>query len=90
MNENSRNKRLGYIDLQSAFQQMQEQSGVDNLTAHTLRRTMATKSLENGLPEYLLSRMLGHSDLKMLQRYVRLTKAPVIKASEQFSVVDNL
>lgn len=89
VNENSNNKRLGYIGLMSAFRQMQEQSGVEILTAHTLRRTMATKSLESGIDSYLLAIMLGHKDLQMLRRYVRLNKTPVIKAAEH-SVVDNL
>lgn len=90
VNENSNNKRLGYIGLMSAFRQMQQQSGVGTLTAHTLRRTMATKSLDNGIDAYVLARMLGHSDLQMLRRYVRLNKKPVIHASDMFSVVDNL
>lgn len=88
--EFSNSKRLSNSGLMSAFRMMQNESGVDNLTAHTLRRTMATKALENGMEPYLLARILGHADLQMLNRYVRLRKAPVIAASEQFSVVDNL
>lgn len=82
--------RLSFMGLMSVFRTMQKQSGVAGLTAHTLRRTMATKALDNGIDAYLLSRMLGHADLQMLRKYVRLNKKPVIQAGELYSVVDNL
>jgi integrase/recombinase XerD len=88
--EQSNNKRLAYHGLMSAFRQMQEQSGVERLTAHTLRRTMATKSLESGLDAYIVARLLGHADLQMLRRYVQLRKEPFIKIGETCSVVDSL
>ena len=90
VSEGGGNNRLRYSGIMSVFRLMQHESRVDNLTAHTLRRTMATKSLDSGMDAYLLARMLGHGDLQMLQRYIRLNKKPVIAASEQHSVVDNL
>lgn len=86
----SDDKRLSFMGLMSVFRKMQHESGVLNLTAHTLRRIMATKSLENGMDAWVLARLLGHADLQMLRKYVRLNKQPVVRASELYSVVDSL
>ena len=69
---------------------MQKQTGVKELTAHTLRRTMATKSLAGGMDSHILSRMLGHADLQMMRRYAAVNAALVQKTAEEHSVVDNL
>ncbi len=61
--------RLSIIGLMSAFRKMQTETSIDHLTAHTLRRTMATQSLTNGMDAYILSRMLGHADMQMMRRY---------------------
>lgn len=90
VSEGGGNNRLAYQGLMSAFRIMQQESGVEKLTAHTLRRTMATKSLENGLDAYIVARLLGHADMQMLNRYVRLRRDPVIKIGRTQSVVDSL
>ncbi|MEZ4682207.1 MAG: tyrosine-type recombinase/integrase [Caldilineaceae bacterium] len=82
--------RLSMPGLMGAFRKMQGQTGIDHLTAHALRRTMATRAMENGANEYILARMLGHSDLQMLKRYVAVSRRMVEEAGAQFSVVDNL
>ena len=51
---------------------------------------MATKALENGMDAYVLARMLGHADMQMLRRYIRLNKKPVQEAAEKFSLIDSL
>lgn len=82
--------RLSMIGLMSAFRLMQIDSGIETLTAHTLRRTMATMSLENGMNIHVLSKILGHSDLQMLKRYAVVSGKLIREQSEQFGVVDNL
>lgn len=86
----TKDRRLKMVGLMHAFKKMQRETSIDHLTAHTLRRTMATKALENGMDGYLLSRMLGHADLQMLRKYARITKKSVQQAGEMYSVVDNL
>jgi site-specific recombinase XerD len=82
--------RLKMVGLMHAFRKMQQQTGIDHLTAHTLRRTMATKSLENGMDAYILSQMLGHADMQMMRRYAAMNRETIQAASEKCSVVDNL
>ena len=83
-------KRLAMVGILHAFRRMQKQTGVKELTAHTLRRTMATKSLAGGMDSHILSRMLGHADLQMMRRYAAVNAALVQKTAEEHSVVDNL
>ena len=82
--------RLSIIGLMSAFRKMQAETSIDHLTAHTLRRTMATQSLTNGMDAYILSRMLGHADMQMMRRYAAMNRETIQQAAEKYSVVDNL
>ncbi len=82
--------RLKLISLMSAFRKMRRETSIDHLTAHCLRRTMATKSLAGGMDTYILSQMLGHADLQMMRRYAAMNQETVQRASAEFSVIDNL
>jgi len=83
-------KRLAMVGLLHVFRRMQKQTGIDHLTAHTLRRTMATKSLAGGMDSHILSRMLGHADMQMMRRYAAINRETIQAASAKHSVVDNL
>jgi site-specific recombinase XerD len=43
--------------------------GIDNLWLHDLRRTFATRLAQAGVDLYKISKLLGHRDIKMTQRY---------------------
>lgn len=82
--------RLTLIGLMSLFRTLQGLTGVDHLTCHTLRRTMATRSLENGMDAYVLARMLGHADTQTLRKYAAVNQETIQRQAGQFGVVDNL
>jgi len=58
---------------------------------HTFRHTAAIHCLRNGMGEFTLQLMLGHSTLKMTSKYVSsLNQEDMIKAHKIASPVDNL
>jgi integrase len=50
-----------------------EQAGVPRVTFHTLRHSAATVLLDRGVPEAVIMDVLGHTDARMLSRYVHVT-----------------
>jgi site-specific recombinase XerD len=59
-------------------------------SAHVLRRTFAVTWLRNGANIFSLQSMLGHSDLRMTQRYLSLANADIAEQARQFSPADKL
>jgi len=61
-------KRMG--DVQNGFSKACARAGVEDFHFHDLRRTFATRLMQNGFDIYKISQLLGHADVKMTQRYI--------------------
>ena len=57
------------------------------MTSHVARHTFATWALHNGVPIEIVSKMLGHSDIKMTQRYAKVLAKDVY---QQFTKLSSL
>lgn len=57
---------------------------------HTMRHTSAVEFLRAGGNTFTLQTILGHTDLKMTQRYVSLAQADVENQQRQYSPVERL
>jgi integrase/recombinase XerC/integrase/recombinase XerD len=63
-----KNNTLGLL-----MRRLKQKTGIKRLRAHLLRHTFATNYLLHGLGDvYELSRLLGHSDIKMTEKYLQL------------------
>lgn len=59
-------------DYNRALKKVQEKAGIStSLHAHLARHTFATFMLANGVKVENLQRMMGHTDIKMTQRYAK-------------------
>jgi integrase len=56
-------------NLMRAFYLARDRAKIDNFTFHDLRHTFATRLAQAGIDLYMISKLLGHKDIKMTQRY---------------------
>ncbi len=50
-------------------QRWNEKAGITDFSCHDLRHTFATRLAQAGYDLYKISKLLGHQDIKMTQRY---------------------
>ena len=67
--------------LQREFKEACKQSGVQGLRFHDLRHTAATRLVEANIPLPAVAELLGHSSIRMTERYSHPQES-VIKAAE--------
>lgn len=54
------------------FKHVCERAGIESLRIHDLRHTFASFLVQNGVPIYQVSTLLGHSDTRITQRYAHI------------------
>lgn len=71
------------------FRRLRVRAGLDvdaageRVVAYTLRHTSATDAVGAGLKAFTLAELMGHSDIRMTQRYVHLRPDHLIAAANQ-------
>ena len=61
------------------------------VSPHTCRHTFAHLQLKNGLDLYSLSRLMGHENVAITQRYLEgIRDDQVLKAAQKTGVLQNL
>jgi DNA polymerase-1 len=67
--------------LGGSFDDLLERAGIQNFRFHDLRHTFASWYMMNGGDLYELAKILGHSNIKMTERYAKLGRAHMAKTS---------
>jgi len=57
-------------DIDNAFSKACKKAEIADLHFHDIRRTFATRLMQKKVDIYTISRLLGHADVKMTQRYI--------------------
>lgn len=65
-------------------------AGVRPSNPHRFRHTFAVNAIRAGVSEFHLQAMLGHVDLEMVSRYVKLADDDIRRASQEHSPLDHL
>lgn len=65
-------------------------AGIKEPGMHMFRRAFCLNSLRNGMDIITLQRLMGHSSLAIINRYLKLVTSDLKESHSKYSVVDNL
>ena len=65
------------------WETVRRQAGIDDVRIHDLRHNLASHAVMNGVPVPVVSRLLGHSNVRMTLRYAHLTGKDIEAAAER-------
>jgi site-specific recombinase XerD len=71
------------------LQNLGERAGVDDVHPHRFRHTFAIEYLRNAGDPWTLQRLLGHSTMAMVSRYLNLAQQDLKDAHARSSAVAN-
>jgi site-specific recombinase XerD len=82
-------ERMTYTALRGLLRRRAELAGLEELpTPHDFRRAFALIMLRNGVDVFALQKLMGHSDLQVLRRYLAQTNEDIQIAHMRGSPVD--
>ena len=82
-------ERLTYWGLNQIVRRRAVKAGIDKPGLHDFRRAFALNCLRAGMDVYSLQKLMGHSDLQVLRRYLAQTDEDLKAAFVSASPVDN-
>ena len=62
---------------------VRREAGIEDVRLHDLRHTVASHAVMNGVPVPVVSRLLGHSNVRMTLRYAHLADRDIEAAAER-------
>jgi len=82
--------RLTYWGLNQMLKRRSVEAGIDKPGLHDFRRAFALNCLRGGMDVYSLQKLMGHTDLQVLRRYLAQTDNDVREAHAKAGPVDDL
>ena len=65
------------------WDRVRKEAGIEDVRLHDLRHTVASHAVMNGVPVPVVSRLLGHSNVRMTLRYAHLADRDIEAAAER-------
>jgi site-specific recombinase XerD len=81
-------RRLGAESVRKAVQKVAREAGLDNVTPHQLRHTLATQAINRGMSLEAIAALLGHKSMRMTMVYAKISNRTV--ADEYFKVSEQV
>jgi site-specific recombinase XerD len=72
---NNNGDKRGYAT--QSIRKAMKRVGLHDVRIHTLRHTLATRLIQNGMTVYEVKAILGHSDIRTTMRYAHLEQRQV-------------
>ena len=82
--------RLSANGLREVLRRLASRAGIRTPSLHGFRRAFALNCLRSGMDIFALQRLMGHSDLTMVRRYLAQTSEDLARAHLLHSPVDNI
>jgi integrase/recombinase XerD len=83
-------ERLTYSGLRSMLRRRSAAAGVTTPAIHSFRRLFALTMLRNDVDIFSLQRLMGHSDIQVMRRYLAQSDKDIQNAHVKGAPVDNL
>jgi len=83
----TRGEKSGRQRLEGSFEDVLTRAQIRNFWFHDLRHTFASWYMMNGGDLYELAKLLGHSNIKMTERYAKLGRAHITKTGTTAKVL---
>ena len=71
---NKEGERLKFGGLREVIRRLSQKAGLPEQGIHNFRRTFALEQLKRGVDVYTISRLMGHTSLQVLARYLKQSK----------------
>lgn len=81
-------RRLGPESVRKAVQKVAREAGLENVTPHQLRHTLATQAINRGMSLEAIAALLGHKSMRMTMVYAKISNRTV--ADEYFKVSEQV
>lgn len=81
---------LAQYTIHSIIKRLSKRAGVKVYNPHSYRSAFALNCLRNGINVYALQDMMGHKDLQVMLRYLKLTEKEIRLAGMTYSPTDDL
>jgi len=85
-----RGRKLTYDGLRQIVKELARKAGVNPPKLHSFRRFFALEYLRNGGDIFTLQRLMGHSDIQILRRYLNQLDEDLERGHAQFGPVDRM
>jgi site-specific recombinase XerD len=81
-------RRLGPESVRKAIQKVAREAGLEKVTPHQLRHTLATQAINRGMSLEAIAALLGHKSMRMTMVYAKISNRTV--ANEYFKVSEQV